>query len=318
MSEQLPYHIPALLMPTVEGLVTNPDGVYIDATFGGGGHSRAILNKLSEKGRLFGFDQDLDALANVPDDPRFKFVHSNFRYISNFMRFYGYRQVDGILADIGVSFHHFDAGERGFSFREDSPLDMRMNQEATLTASNVINQYPEEDLLAILAGYGDFKIGTAKKIVAEILKVREINPIETTGDLVKVVEKYLNPRNLKKELAQVFQAVRIEVNSELKVLAELLDQSVRLLKPGGRIAVLSYHSLEDRFVKNFFRTGMNTDATIEDEYRDKITGRTLTPFILVTRSPIVASAEEQEANPRSRSAKLRIAERNETPWPPEK
>lgn len=295
------YHIPALLEESIEGLNINPSGTYIDATFGGGGHSRAILEKLDAAGRLYGFDQDLDARANVPNDERFTFVHSNFRYAENFMRYYNALPVDGILADLGVSFHHFDTTERGFSFRTDAPLDMRMNTKSELTAADIVNTYSEEQLTALLRLYGDFR--NPRPIVRAIIARRAERPIATTLELAETITPALNPRQLKKELAQAFQALRIEVNGEMTALRKFLEQTPHLLREGGRLAILTYHSLEDRMVKNFMRSG-NVEGNIEKDFY----GNVSTPWRLVTRQPLTASAEEVERNPRARSAKLRVAE----------
>lgn len=296
------YHIPALLGASIAGLNIKPGGTYVDVTFGGGGHSRAILEALGSEGRLYGFDRDTDALRNAPDDGRFTFVHSDFRYISNFLQFYGVDQVDGILADLGVSFHHFDSADRGFSFRTDSPLDMRMNRNGGRTAAEYVNEYSKEDLERLLRSYTDLK--RPGQIAAAIIKARESAPIETTGQLVEAVRGTLNPRAEKKDLAQVFQALRIEVNGEMESLRGLLEQSLKVLRPGGRLAVITYHSIEDRMVKNFIRSG-NPEGEIDKDLYGNIT----TPWKAVTRSPIVPDEAEIEANPRSRSAKLRIAEK---------
>ena len=300
---ELAYHIPALLNETVEGLEILPDGVYADLTFGGGGHSRAILSHLSDNGKLYGFDQDIDAYANRIDDKRFTFVYSNFRYLSNFMRYYGEEQIDGIVADLGVSFHHFDDEKRGFSFRfEEGELDMRMNRNSSLTARDILNTYTEERLADIFFLFGEMK--NSRRVASEIVKARASRPFATTDDFLKVVSKFIKPTQEKKELAQLFQALRIEVNNEIDVLKSMLSQSLKVLKPGGRIAVLTYHSLEDRIVKNYFKTG-NISGTVEKDFF----GRIDTPFRLVNNKVIVPSDEEIERNPRSRSAKLRIAEK---------
>ena len=300
---ELAYHIPALLNETVEGLEILPDGVYADLTFGGGGHSRAILSHLSANGRLYGFDQDIDAYANRIDDKRFTFVYSNFRYLSNFMRYYGEEQIDGIVADLGVSFHHFDDEKRGFSFRfEEGELDMRMNRNSSLTARDILNTYTEEHLADIFFLFGEMK--NSRRVASEIVKARASRPFATTDDFLKVVSKFIKPTQEKKELAQLFQALRIEVNNEIDVLKSMLSQSLKVLKPGGRIAVLTYHSLEDRIVKNYFKTG-NISGKVEKDFF----GRIDTPFRLVNNKVIVPSDEEIERNPRSRSAKLRIAEK---------
>lgn len=295
------YHIPALLPEVIKGLDIKPDGTYIDATFGGGGHSRAILARLGDNGRLFGFDRDMDAFDNAPDDPRFTFVHSDFRYIGNFLHFYHAGKADGILADLGVSFHHFDDADRGFSFRTDAPLDMRMNRKAEKTAASVIAEASKEKLEEIFRLYTDLKRTGA--LAQAIIAAREAAPVETTFRLAEAVRKSINPRQEKKDLAQVFQALRIVVNDEMGALKTLLTQSLKVLKPGGRIAVITYHSIEDRLVKNFFRSGNFRGEMEKDFY-----GRAETPWIAVTRSPIVPSEEEIERNPRSRSAKLRIAQ----------
>ena len=296
------YHIPALLDESIKGLNISPDGVYVDVTFGGGGHSRAIMEHLGEKGRLLGFDQDQDAWANRLDDSRFTFVHANFSFLKNFVKYYDIEQVDGIIADLGVSFHHFDDEERGFSFRYDSKLDMRMNRSAKLDARTVVATYSEEQLATVLYLYGELK--QSRRMAAAIVKSRAVNDIETTGQLVDVISPYIRKSQEKKELAQVFQALRIEVNHEIDVLRRMLQQSLDVLKPGGRLVVITYHSLEDRLVKNFMRSG-NLEGKIEKDFY----GRVHSPWRLVNNKVIVASAAEQEANPRSRSAKLRIAER---------
>lgn len=298
------YHIPALLDAAIEGLNIKPDGVYVDATFGGGGHSRAILAKLGPDGHLFGFDRDLDALANVPDDPRFTFVHSDFRYISNFLHFHGVDHADGILADLGVSFHHFDSAERGFSFRADAPLDMRMNRNGDRTAADLLAGYGKDDLERLLRAYTDLKRPGA--IAAAIVRARDAAPLQTTSQLVEAVRSSINPKSEKKDLAQVFQALRIEVNGEMDALRGLLTQSLRVLRTGGRLAVITYHSIEDRMVKNFIRSG-NTRGEIDKD----IFGNVHTPWKAVTRSPITPDEAEVEANPRSRSAKLRVAEKTD-------
>jgi 16S rRNA (cytosine1402-N4)-methyltransferase len=294
------YHIPAMLPECLAGLDIKPGGTYIDATFGGGGHSRAIVESLDD-GHLYSFDQDMDAYANRIDSPRFTFVHSNFRYIYNFMRYYGALPADGIMADLGVSFHHFDTPERGFSFRADAPLDMRMNREASLTAREVLNTYTDERLAAILRTYGDLK--RPGPVVKAILNARASAEIDTTSRLLEVIAPAINPRQEKKELAQVFQALRIEVNGEMQALADFLNATRRVLKPGGRLVVLTYHSLEDRMVKNFIRTG-----NVEGEVQKDFYGRNLCPWKAIGKQPQVPSPEEVERNPRSRSARLRVAE----------
>lgn len=297
------YHIPALLTETINGLNIKEDGVYVDVTFGGGGHSRAILDKLGPKGRLLGMDQDLDAWGNRLDDSRFTFVHSNFSFLKNFVRYYGIDGVDGLLADLGVSFHHFDASERGFSFRHDSALDMRMNTKSQLDARTVLATYSEEELANVLYLYGELK--QSRRMASAIVKARQAGEISTTGQLVEIIAPYIKRSQEKKELAQVFQALRIEVNHEIDALKRLLEQSLEVLKPGGRLVVITYHSLEDRLVKNFMRSG-NLEGKIEKDFY----GRVSTPWKLINNKVITASDEEVERNPRSRSAKLRIAEKN--------
>lgn len=296
------YHIPVLLQETVDGLNINPDGIYVDVTFGGGGHSREILSRLSLKGHLYSFDQDEDAEQNIIQDNRFTFVRSNFRYIKNWMRYYGIEQVDGILADLGVSSHHFDAQERGFSFRFDAPLDMRMNQKAQRTAADILNEYSEAQLADLFYLYGELK--NARKIAAAVIKNRNSQRIETTGDLMNIIKVFFERDREKKELAKVFQALRIEVNQEMQALKEMLTASAMLLKTGGRLSVLTYHSLEDRMVKNLIKTG-NVEGHVEKDFF----GNTNAPLKMVNNKVIIASEEEQTRNPRSRSAKLRIAEK---------
>lgn len=314
MSENV-YHIPALFSESLDGLNIKPSGIYVDVTFGGGGHSRGILDRLGNGGKLYGFDRDLDALANVPDSPQFTFVHSDFRYIRNFLHYYGAEMVDGILADLGVSFHHFDSADRGFSFRSDAPLDMRMNQSGSLTAADIVSDYDKESLERIFRSYTDLK--RPGQIAAAIIKARGYStrkngdsdsmkgysPIASTFQLVEAVKGAISPKSEKKDLAQIFQALRIEVNGEMDSLKRLLEQSQKVLKPGGRLVVITYHSIEDRMVKNFMRSG-NVEGKVEQD----IYGRVETPWKVITRSPIVPDAEEVERNPRSRSAKLRIAE----------
>ena len=291
------YHIPALLTKSIDGLAIKPDGIYVDVTFGGGGHSRAILERLGPDGRLVGMDQDLDAWSNRLDDDRFTFAHGNFAYLKNFLRYYGIDHVDGILADLGVSFHHFDKVERGFTFRADAPLDMRMNRNAPFTARELVNTYSEERLADVLYLYGELR--QSRRLAAAIVKAR---PLESTGALVEVVRPLLKPAQEKKELSMVFQALRIEVNAELDALKRLLSQSIEVLNPGGRLAVITYHSLEDRLVKNFMRAG-NIEGKVEKDFY----GRVSTPLRAVGKV-IVPSDDEVRRNPRSRSAKLRVAE----------
>lgn len=302
MNQEVTYHIPALLQECIDGLNILPSGTYVDVTFGGGGHSRAIMQHLDNEGRLFGFDQDMDAYANRIDDERFTFVHSNFAYLGNFMRFHGVNEVDGILADLGVSFHHFDDKERGFSFRFEGNLDMRMNRDSRLDAKTVLATYSEEQLANVFYLYGELK--QARRIASSIVAARSQGEITTSERFLEIVRKHIKPAQEKKELAQVYQALRIEVNNEISVLKALLTQALKVLRPGGRLAVITYHSLEDRLVKNFLRSG-NFEGKIEKDFF----GRANTPFALVNNKVIVPSAEEIERNPRSRSAKLRIAEK---------
>ncbi|MCH5238205.1 MAG: 16S rRNA (cytosine(1402)-N(4))-methyltransferase RsmH [Muribaculaceae bacterium] len=301
MSSLQIYHVPALLDEAIKLLEIKPEGVYVDATFGGGGHSRAIMERLGEKGRLFSFDRDMDAYENRMDDPRFTFVHGNFRHIENFMRYYNVGKVDGILADFGVSFHHFDTPERGFSFRYDAALDMRMNQKAEKTAADLIALSDEAEIRNILCGYADLKKpgAVAKAIVA----ARGSKPIETTAELTDAVRSALDPRQEKKEMAQVFQAFRIAVNNESDDLAVFLRSTEKIIKTGGRLVTLTYHSMEDRLVKNFMKTG-NIEGVEEKDFFGKITS----PWKMITKKPIEADAAEVERNPRSRSARLRGAE----------
>lgn len=297
------YHIPALLEQCMAGFDIKADGTYVDATFGGGGHSRAIMQQLGSKGHLFSFDQDLDAYRNRIDDERFTFVHGNFAFLKNFLRYYHCEQVDGILADLGVSFHHFDDAERGFSFRfEDSALDMRMNKNAQHDAAWVLMNYSEEQLADVLYLYGELK--QARRMAHAIVTSRSSSPIGTTAQLLAIVKPFIRPSQEKKELAQVFQALRIEVNHEIDVLKQMLNQSLEVLKPGGRLAIITYHSLEDRLVKNFMRSG-NIEGKIEKDFF----GQVNTPWKLVNNKVIVPDEAEIANNPRSRSAKLRVAEK---------
>ncbi|MBR5694702.1 MAG: 16S rRNA (cytosine(1402)-N(4))-methyltransferase RsmH [Paludibacteraceae bacterium] len=295
------YHTPALLLPCMEGLSIRPDGTYVDVTFGGGGHSREILKRLSPKGRLLSFDQDLDAAKNAFDDPRFTFVRGNFKHLSNFLKYYGAEKVDGILADLGVSFHHFDDASRGFSFRFDGDLDMRMNQQARLSAADVLNLYEEERLSDIFRLYGE--LPTAKRLASAIVRTRATKQFRNVSDLLEVADPLVGKDRQKKDMAKLFQAIRIEVNGEMEALKRFLSQTISSLKPGGRLAVLTYHSLEDRLVKNFMRAG-NLEGKVEQDFF----GNRLSPFRLVNNKPIVPDDAEVEANPRSRSAKLRVAE----------
>jgi 16S rRNA (cytosine1402-N4)-methyltransferase len=296
------YHVSVLLNTSVEGLVNDPSGTYVDVTFGGGGHSRKILENLDDSGRLYGFDQDSDAAKNSLDDSRFQFISSNFSFVTNFLKAHGVQEIDGLLADLGVSSFQFDEGSRGFSTRMNARLDMRMNQNQELDAFKVVNEYDEEDLYRIFREYGELKI--LKRLVDLILKQREIKKIQTTGDLVKHLESIAPKGKENRFYAQVFQAIRIEVNDEMAVLKSLLSQCAELIKPGGRLVVISYHSLEDRLVKNFIKKGK-----FEGELEKDFFGNVLRPFKEVSRKPIVPDANEQIENTRSRSAKLRIAEK---------
>lgn len=296
------YHIPVLLEETVAGLNIQPDGIYIDVTFGGGGHSREILKHLSAKGHLYSFDQDKDAEKNIVDDERFTFVRSNFRYLKNWMRYYGIEQIDGLLADLGVSSHHFDAQERGFSFRFDGALDMRMNQRGPKTAADIVNEYSEEQLANVFYLYGELK--NSRKLAAAIVRKRSEQPIITIGNFMEVIKPFFEREREKKEMAKVFQALRIEVNQEMDALEEMLQAASDLLRPGGRLSVLTYHSLEDRIVKNFIKAG-NAEGKMDKDFF----GNVHAPLKAVNNKVIMANDEEQELNPRSRSAKLRIAEK---------
>lgn len=296
------YHIPVMLHETVEGLGIHPDGVYVDLTFGGGGHSREIMRHLGKRGHLYGFDQDLDAMKGALDDPRFTFVRSNFRFLKNWMLYYGQEQVDGIVADLGVSSHHLDTADRGFSFRYDAPLDMRMNQKATLTAEAILQTYSEQQLADVLYLYGELK--NSRQLAAALVKARAQKNLHTTGDLEQTLAPLMRGAREKKDLAKVFQALRIEVNGELRALREMLNAAAELLRPGGRLVVLTYHSLEDRMVKNMVRTG-----NVEGKAETDLFGHVDAPLHAVTRNVVTPSAEELAQNPRSRSAKLRIAEK---------
>ena len=297
------YHVPVLLEESVSGLNIDPDGVYLDLTFGGGGHSREILKRLKD-GCLIGFDQDADALANVPDDDRFIFVNHNFRYLRNFLRYCGYDEADGILADLGVSSHEFDEAGRGFSFRFDAELDMRMNQRSRLKATDILNTYSEEDLTRIFRNYGE--VDNAKRLVDLIVKARAEKMITRSEEFLQVIAPCVPKQKEKKYLAQVYQALRIEVNGELEALEDMLKEAERALRPGGRLGVITYHSLEDRIVKNFLKSG-NFEGKVEKDFY----GHVKRNFELVNRKVIVPSEEEIEKNPRARSAKLRIAEKRE-------
>lgn len=309
------YHVPVLLKESVDGLNIQSGGVYVDVTFGGGGHSSEILSRLDEQTHLYSFDQDADAEQNVMrsevgaerrfvDDRRFTFVRSNFRYLKNWMRYYGVESIDGLLADLGVSSHHFDDESRGFSFRFDAQLDMRMNKRAGKTAADIVNDYDEEALANLFYLYGEIK--QSRRLAAAIVKARSQKRIATTQDLLGILEPIFKREREKKDLAKVFQALRIEVNHEMDALKEMLKSATELLKPGGRLSVITYHSLEDRIVKNIMKTGNVEGKRIQDFY-----GRIETPFTLINNKVIVPSENEQQENPRSHSAKLRIAEKNE-------
>ena len=301
------YHIPVLLKETVDGLNIKPDGNYVDLTFGGGGHSREILHRLGKKGHLYSFDQDLDTQKNArlleeAYAENFTYVRSNFKFLKNWMLYHEVEHVDGILADLGVSSHHLDAGERGFSFRYDAKLDMRMNQTAKLKASDVLKNYTEEQLADVFFLYGELK--NSRKLAAAIVKARNTEDIETTGQLAEVLKPYIAYDREKKDLARVFQALRIEVNGEMSALRQMLTTATEILSPGGRLCVLTYHSLEDRMVKNIIKAG-NAEGTMETD----LFGQSKAPLKAINRNVIVASPEEVQANPRSRSAKLRIGEK---------
>ncbi len=301
----LGYHVPVLLKESVDGLQINPEGIYVDVTFGGGGHSREILSRLGSKGHLYSFDQDADAEQNIPaDEQKFTFVRSNFRYLRNWMRYYGVEGIDGLLADLGVSSHHFDDESRGFSFRFDAPLDMRMNERDGLTAADVCNRYSEEELARLFWLYGELKNG--RRLANTIVRGRADHPIATVNDLITLVRPLIGANREKKDMAKVFQALRIEVNHEMEALHEMLDAAISCLNPGGRLVVLTYHSLEDRMVKNYMRSG-NAEGKVEEDFF----GNRLSPLRPVNNKVIVPDADEQERNPRSRSAKLRIAEKVE-------
>ena len=295
------YHIPVLLPESIEALAIKPDGIYVDCTFGGGGHSRAILDRLDHNGRLYGFDRDKDARENVPHDERFTFVRGNFKHIGNFLRYYGITHVDGIIADLGVSSHHFDEAERGFSYRFDGALDMRMNRNADFTADKLINNYSEDDLADLLYRYGEVR--AARRIAAAIVRRRQAVPIRTIAELLEVLKPFCTKGKENKELAPIFQAIRIEVNAEMDALKMMLLQSVDLLSKGGRIAVIAYHSIEDRIVKNFLRSG-NFEGTLQKDFY----GNVVSPFVNVSKA-IVSTADEITANSRARSARLRFAEK---------
>ena len=296
------YHVPVLLKESVDGLDIKSEGIYVDVTFGGGGHSREILSRLGKKGHLYSFDQDADAEQNIVKDDRFTFVRSNFRYLSNWMRYYGVEQIDGLLADLGVSSHHFDDETRGFSFRYDAPLDMRMNKRAGKTASDILNEYSEEALADVFYLYGELK--NARRIAAAICAYRQQQQIKTTADLTKATERLIRTEKEKKDMARLYQALRIEVNHEMDALRDMLRSATNLLAKEGRLSVITYHSLEDRIVKNVMKVG-NVEGKVEQDFF----GRISSPFRLVSNKVITPTEDEQQTNPRSRSAKLRIAEK---------
>ena len=296
------YHVPVLLKESVDGLNIQPGGIYVDVTFGGGGHSREILSRLSEGAHLYSFDQDADAERNVVASPNFTFVCSNFRYLKNWMRYYGVDGLDGLLADLGVSSHHFDDESRGFSFRFDSPLDMRMNKRAGKTAADIVNEYDEAALADLFYLYGELK--NARRIAAALVKARAAQKIETTKDFMAAVEPLFKREREKKDMAKLFQALRIEVNHEMDALKQMLQAAIEMLAPGGRLSVITYHSLEDRIVKNMMKAGNPEGKVVQDFY-----GKIESPFKLINNKVIIPDDEEQERNPRSRSAKLRIAEK---------
>jgi 16S rRNA (cytosine1402-N4)-methyltransferase len=302
--QEMTYHVPVLLKESVDGLNIGKGGCYVDVTFGGGGHSREILSRLDKEGHLYGFDQDADAEHNAEglDETRFTFVRSNFRFLKNFLKYHGVEQIDGLLADLGVSSHHFDDSERGFSFRFEGKLDMRMNQRAGQTAADVVNTYDEKQLADVFYLYGELK--QSRKLASAIVKARQGKTIETIGDFLEVVKPFFRNEREKKELAKAFQALRIEVNHEMDALKEMLREATEMLRPGGRLVVITYHSLEDRMVKNLMKTG-NVEGKEDKDFFGKVNA----PFKLVNRQVIVPTDEEMARNPRSRSAKLRVAEK---------
>lgn len=296
------YHVPVLLEESIDGLNLKKGGIYVDVTFGGGGHSKEILRRMDKSCKLYSFDQDEDAERNIVHDERFTFVRSNFRYLKNFLKYYGVEEVDGILADLGVSSHHFDDSERGFSFRFDGKLDMRMNKRAGMTAADILNNYDEEKLADIFYLYGELK--NSRKLASVIVKRRSVKPFDTIGDFLETVKPLYGKEREKKEMAKVFQALRIEVNQEMETLKEMLYSATEMLKPGGRLSVITYHSLEDRMVKNIMKTG-NIEGKMEQDFF----GNVKTPYKTINNKVIVPDDDEIETNPRSRSAKLRIAEK---------
>lgn len=302
MINETNYHIPVLLKESVEAMNIDPNGIYVDVTFGGGGHSKEILSRLGEHGRLFGFDQDLDAEKNIIDNPHFTFVRSNFRYLQNFLKYHHIEEVDAILADLGVSSHHFDDSERGFSFRFDGNLDMRMNKRAGINAADIINSYDEERLANILYLYGELK--NSRRLASLLVKARANKEIHTIYELLEVIKPIFNIERDKKDLAKVFQALRIEVNQEMEALKDMLSSAINVLKPGGRLVVITYHSLEDRMVKNIMKAG-NVNGKVEQDFFGNVNA----PLRITSNKVITPSEKEILVNPRSRSAKLRIAEK---------
>lgn len=295
------YHLPVLARESIQALAIKSNGVYADATFGGGGHARLILQELGDNGRLFGFDQDEDALPNAPDDERFEFVQSNFRYLKRFLKLHGVQQVDGILADLGVSSHQLDVAERGFSYRFDAELDMRMNQQGEVSAADIINNYSAEDLQRVFGEYGEVR--NARTLAQRIATERQVRELRTINDLLTVIDPLIRGQRLR-YLSQVFQALRIEVNDEMGALSDFLEQTLEVLAPGGRLVIITYHSIEDRLVKNFLKTG-----NIQGEVKKDFYGNIERPFKVITKSPIEPTEEEIADNPRARSAKLRVGEK---------
>lgn len=296
------YHKPVLLEESVSGLDIKPEGIYLDLTFGGGGHSLRILDQLGKKGKLLAFDQDMDAMANAPDDPRFTFIHSNFRFLRNFLRFYRIDKVDGILADLGISSHQVDARERGFTFMQETKLDMRMNRQSVLTAADILNRYEEDELNRIFRDYGEVR--GFRNLSKRIIRYRSDRPFSDTAGFIGALEPFLPEHLRNKVLAKIFQALRIEVNDEMGALRSMLEQATEVLIQGGRMVVLTYHSVEDRIVKNWLKTGNHEGKVVKDFY-----GNIQRPFRLITKNVVISGPAEREENPRARSAKLRIAEK---------
>ncbi len=295
------YHDPVLKDESIEALLIQPRGIYVDATFGGGGHTRAILEKLDSDSQIFGFDQDEDVLPNLPDDERFTFVHHNFKYLKRFLKLHGVTEVDGILGDLGVSSHQLDKAERGFSYRFEAELDMRMNQQDELSAKDILNTYSASDLQRVLSEYGEVR--NSKTLAEAIVRERQLKAIQSTGDFLRMAEPYIRGQR-NRYLSQVFQALRIEVNDEMGVLKTFLEESLEVLKPGGRLVIITYHSIEDRFVKKFLKAG-----NFEGEQQKDFYGNIFRPFKIITKKPILPSKEEIKRNPRARSASLRVGEK---------